>query len=379
MRNADVPMFDVMEIFTSFFDAIAVLMALVLMFSVLHRGRRARVRNKVIMGGMFAFAIVVSMSDPIVLPQNAGFLDMRVLLVGTAAGLLGPLAGAISLLTASIYTVIMVGVGALVGVLGVVIAFGMGLIWYNYVRKRDIAAWKKSLVLGGLLSLQVLTIFVKPIDMWTMMFLDYAPYIVATNFIGSLIINHLLSGELSFLSEAEASKIDANTDHLTGLLNRRGLKLVYPNVLRSVDETKGQALLYFDVDKFKVTNDSFGHAVGDDVLRHVVTCVASNLRQKDTFVRLGGDEFVVVLPEIDIDEARAIGERCRSAVANSGFGVACQVVPISISVGAVWAETPSRIDTLLEIADKALYSAKGKGRNTVVFIGPKHTRVPVAA
>ena len=372
-------MFDVMEIFTSFFNAIAVLMALVLMVSVVHRGRRDRLRNKAIMGGMFAFAIVVSMSDPIALPQNAGFLDMRVLLVGTAAGLLGPLSGGISLLTASIYIIAIGRAGASIGVLSVVIAFGMGLIWYYYIRKRDAAAWKKSLVLGGLLSFQVLLIFAKPMDMWAMLFSDFAPYVVASNFIGALIINHLLSGELSFLSEAEASKIDANTDHLTGLLNRRGLELIYPSMLKSADATKGQALLYFDIDKFKVTNDSFGHAVGDDVLRHVVTCVASNLRQKDTFVRLGGDEFVVVLPEIDISEARAIGERCRSAVANSGFEIACHAVPISISVGAVWADEPSRVDTLLEIADKALYLAKDKGRNTVVFMGSEHTRVSAAA
>ena len=372
-------MFDVMEIFTSFFNAIAVLMALVLMVSVVHRGRRDRLRNKAIMGGMFAFAIVVSMSDPIALPQNAGFWDMRVLLVGTAAGLLGPLSGGISLLTASIYIMAIGRADALAGVLSVVIAFGMGLIWYYYIRKRDAVAWKKSLVLGGLLSFQVLLIFAKPMDMWAMLFSDFAPYVVASNFIGALIINHLLSGELSFLSEAEASKIDANTDHLTGLLNRRGLELIYPSMLKSADATKGQALLYFDIDKFKVTNDSFGHAVGDDVLRHVVTCVASNLRQKDTFVRLGGDEFVVVLPEINISEARAIGERCRSAVANSGFEIACHAVPTSISVGAVWADEPSQVETLLEIADKALYLAKDKGRNTVVFMGSEHTRVSAAA
>lgn len=360
-------MFDVLEIIISFIDAVAVLMALVLMLSLVHRSSRGSVLNSLIMGGMFSVAIVSSMTNPIVLPHGSGFFDMRMLLVGTASGLFGPFVGVLALSAAAVYRFLIGGPGTVTGIVCVFIAFGTGLIWHYYIRNRKTVAWKKSLILGGMLSFQVLAIFSMPADMWAMLFRNLAPYLVVTSLLGSLIINHLLSGELSFLSEAEASKIDAHTDHLTGLVNRRGLELIYPSFVQSTDTSKGQALLYFDIDRFKKTNDNFGHAVGDDVLRHVADQVAANLRKNDTFVRLGGDEFVVILPEIDAAEAQAIGERCRCMVASSGFEADCQIVPISISVGAVWAKTPTKIERLLDAADKALYRAKEKGRNTVVF------------
>ncbi len=372
-------MTDVIKLLTTFIDSVAFLMALVLTLSLIHRGGRDKLINKAIMGGIFSVAIILTMSDPITLPKSSGIFDMRSLLVGTAAGLLGPVVGFVAFATAAVYRTIIAGPGLTAGLVGIAVSFGAGLFWYYAIREREAAAWKKSIMLGGLLSLQVFAIFFTPQALWGTLFSNLAPYMVVSSVFGALIINHLLSGELSFLSEAKASKIDANTDHLTGLLNRRGLDLVYPEMMKGNRKSKGQAVLYFDIDRFKVTNDSYGHAVGDEVLRHVVNHVAASLRQKDTFVRLGGDEFVVILPDIDAEEAHSIGERCRAIVAESGFEMDCKVLPLTISVGAVWSRQPAGIDRMLQFADKALYRAKNLGRNAVVFSSDENAEALLAS
>ena len=103
------------------------------------------------------------------------------------------------------------------------------------------------------------------------------------------------------------------------------------------------------------------------------------MRQKDTFVRLGGDEFVIVLPDIDAEEAELISERCRSVVAKAGFQHNRKVLAVSISVGAVWSKKPTRIDALLNFADTALFRAKEKGRNCVVFTRNENAGLTIAA
>ena len=113
-------------------------------------------------------------------------------------------------------------------------------------------------------------------------------YVLVKNTLGSLLLTYLLRGKLSFLSEAEASKIEANTDHLTGLLNWRGLDMIYPKFADYDGKNRGWALLCFDIDHFKQINDSYGHAVGDEVLKYVTEEVGSNLRPNDLLSRLGG-------------------------------------------------------------------------------------------
>lgn len=361
------------------FETVAVLLALVLMLSLMHRGGHERLLNKVVMGGLFSVAILFSMSDPIVLSDQVCLFDVRNLLVGTASALLGPFVGVIALVTAAAFRVFIGGEGVVPDLVAIAVVFSMGFFWYISVREWPIATIKKSIILGVVLSFQVFAIFLAPTVHWEHLFTILAPHMVVSSIVGSIIINHFLSGELSFLSEVEASKIEANTDHLTGLLNRRGLALIYPDFLENRDINQGQAVLYFDIDRFKLTNDTYGHAVGDEVLCHVVDQVAANLRQKDTFVRLGGDEFVVILPDIDAAGAKAIGERCRQVVAECGYTLDCAVLPLSISVGAVWAQKPTRVQTLISYADKALYQAKEKGRNTVVFASKMRGSMAVAA
>ncbi|SLN16294.1 putative diguanylate cyclase YcdT [Pseudooctadecabacter jejudonensis] len=356
------------EMLMSFVDSMALLMALIFAVSLLQRKGGDALHNTTFMGLLFSFALVMSMSDPIHLPNDAGIFDMRALLVGTATAILGPVVGAMTLVTGVTYRMYIGGAGVAPGILGMCAVFVSGWIWRRFVKDLDIAKIRKSIILGLLLSSQAAAFLLTPPAVTQVLFPSLFPYMLVSSLAGAVLIHSLLTGEFTYISEAQASLIHANTDHLTGLLNRRGLDLAYDQMTQREGRRAGQALLYFDVDRFKTTNDTYGHAVGDDLLKHIVSMISRNLRMDDIFVRLGGDEFVVILPDIDAPEAEKIAERCREVVSAANFDVAGHILPVSISVGAVWMRAPTEVDKMLDAADRALYQAKAKGRNAVVFL-----------
>ena len=361
-----VRMDDYLKLISTFLDAVALLMALVFMVSILKRAGQRRLGSPVFLGVLFSCVLVMSMADPIDLGP-AGIFDMRGLLIGTAAALFGPVVGLMTLATGLGMRGYIGGPGMIPGFFGMLFAYGAGIAWLYLVRPLDFATWKKSIVLGCMITFQLMGIFWAPQEIRIALLGDLLPYTLVSNVAGALLINYLISGEMSFLSEAQSSKIDATTDHLTGLLNRRGLELVYPQLATPVEEKRGRALLYFDIDHFKSINDTHGHAVGDDVLRYVTQEVANNLRPNDIFARLGGDEFAIVLSNIDELEAHRIAKRCRAVVDGNGFENAGDSLEVSISVGAVWMLEHTEIDRIIDEADKALYAAKSEGRNRVIF------------
>jgi two-component system cell cycle response regulator len=162
----------------------------------------------------------------------------------------------------------------------------------------------------------------------------------------------------------------AVTDQLTGLHNRRYMESQLDALVRRavVGGSDPVALLVIDIDHFKKINDSFGHGVGDEVLREFAVRLASNVRAIDLPVRFGGEEFVVVMPETELAHAHRIAERIRLHVAGSPFrvmgGEELLTVTISIGVAASLAEdTPLK---LVKRADEAMYEAKAHGRNRVI-------------
>ncbi|WP_114393582.1 PleD family two-component system response regulator [Oleisolibacter albus] len=166
----------------------------------------------------------------------------------------------------------------------------------------------------------------------------------------------------------------ALTDSLTGLFNRRYLSAHLPRLLdRGRENAKPVAALLFDIDHFKLVNDSYGHAIGDEVLKEVAGRAGRNLRNFDLVARLGGEEFVVVMPDTDLTQALVVAERLRSRISDEGFKVGAPVgeIGVSISIGVAVAEAgpDGHVETgesLLRRADVALYQAKRSGRNKVV-------------
>ena len=136
--------------------------------------------------------------------------------------------------------------------------------------------------------------------------------------------------------------------------------------------------MYFDVDNFKIINDTHGHGVGDDVLKFITDEVGRNLRPQDVFARLGGDEFAIILGRIDATEAHRIAERCRSVVSERAMSFKGGALDVTISIGAIWMLDHSEIDAVMDAADTALYAAKTSGRNRVVFKSDAAVRPGVA-
>ena len=162
----------------------------------------------------------------------------------------------------------------------------------------------------------------------------------------------------------------AVTDQLTGLHNRRYMTGQLEALMRrSVAGGEPVAVLMIDIDHFKTVNDSFGHDVGDEVLREFAVRLASNVRAVDLPVRHGGEEFVVVMPDTDLEAARRVAERIRLHVAGSPFRVMNgeELLTVTISIGvAASSGAGDSSHALVKRADEAVYVAKSQGRNRVI-------------
>ena len=162
----------------------------------------------------------------------------------------------------------------------------------------------------------------------------------------------------------------AITDQLTGLYNRRFISgQLGPLVQRAQCGGEPVSVMAVDIDHFKMCNDTYGHDVGDAVLREFSVRLASNVRPSDYACRLGGEEFVVIMPRTTGDIACLAAERLRRHICAAPFNAAGAPNPIDITVSIGVACSTSAEDTpdaLLKRADEALYEAKRAGRNRVV-------------
>ncbi len=164
---------------------------------------------------------------------------------------------------------------------------------------------------------------------------------------------------------ARGHKIDAETDALTGLLNRRALFARAAAVLNS-----SAVFIIFDIDCFKQINDLHGHLKGDEVLRTFGELIKECSRSEDLAVRLGGEEFALVLPRSTIAIAIIVAERIRSNFAERQFASTCGDFSSTVSGGISCVEgMTGDLDILLHHADEALYMAKRAGKNRIAVRG----------
>jgi len=169
---------------------------------------------------------------------------------------------------------------------------------------------------------------------------------------------------------AARHRIDAITDPLTGLLNRRALFDQYGVRAMGVST----AVIVFDIDHFKSVNDRYGHAAGDHVLKVFAGELSANCRSGDTAARLGGEEFALVLKEIMPGRAELAAERIRKAFEERDIYIEDEVLKCTVSVGvAPGRSKPLDFDAMLGEADKALYVAKRAGRNRVELASHLHS------
>ncbi len=173
-----------------------------------------------------------------------------------------------------------------------------------------------------------------------------------------------LERALNFISEL------AIRDELTGAHNRRHLlALIETERARSARAARPFCLCLLDIDFFKRINDTYGHSAGDDVLRAFASAVQTQVRDTDSFGRYGGEEFLLMLPETSIDAANALIERIRAAVEALRFEQVDPLLTMTVSIGVAQFHLGESIAQTIARADEALYVAKARGRNRVVFHG----------
>jgi diguanylate cyclase (GGDEF)-like protein len=178
------------------------------------------------------------------------------------------------------------------------------------------------------------------------------------------------------LTEAYARLEELAThDPITGLLNHRALQQQLMIEVAASEKRNEQPLsvIFADLDHFKQVNDTWGHQVGDLVLRHLAECLRKNVRAMDTVGRYGGEEFVVVLPGQAHVEAMLMAERLRMVIAHSPFSLQDnQQIAITLSLGvATFPDDGRTLETIISAADSAMYQAKHNGRNCVCRASPR--------
>ena len=163
----------------------------------------------------------------------------------------------------------------------------------------------------------------------------------------------------------------ANTDPLTGLLTRSYLqgdaeKLLQDCIARKVPIS----CAFIDLDKFKPINDTFGHQIGDEVLKNVGRIILMKVRSGDPCIRYGGDEILLLFPGIDEKVAQQVVQRIRTSILRHEWGRIAVGLSLSASFGVSSYSPGDTFDALLNKADKAVYEAKRTGRNQVVVYRP---------
>lgn len=170
--------------------------------------------------------------------------------------------------------------------------------------------------------------------------------------------------------EMEAIKTEAYTDTLTGIANRKKFDLeVVRLVAEARDENTPISLIFIDIDHFKSFNDTYGHQIGDQVLRLVARAFRDSLKGQDFFCRYGGEEFVIILPKTPLKGAAHIADILRQSIKNKDIknkNTNETLSSVTISSGVAQLNDEEKIDKWIARADESLYRAKKQGRNCVV-------------
>ena len=175
----------------------------------------------------------------------------------------------------------------------------------------------------------------------------------------------------------------ASHDPLTGIMNARAYYRVCDQAIHASQRNRSFfSVLFIDLDHFKMINDRYGHAVGDEVLREVAQTLQKNIRRSDALGRIGGEEFSVFLPDTEPEGAKALAETLRLAVASLRITTAGQELQVTASIGVAaghfGAGQDANMALIQQHADQAMYEAKRAGRNRVSFFDARPSDAPGA-
>tara|TARA_R110002167_G_scaffold1426_1_gene6578 strand:- start:50820 stop:51950 length:1131 start_codon:yes stop_codon:yes gene_type:complete len=322
--------------------------------------------TQIIMGVVFGLAAIVAMASPIQMSSGV-MVDLRNLFVGISAAFFGWRGGSITLALTVLTRLGIGGDGVLVGIVAASISGTTGLIWHHFISPRIRNIFVSLPILASLISLHIAAAFLLPAPLTALIMQDLAPVALIFNFAGTGIFALLIYREIALADEENRLRTEATTDPLTRVLNRRYTIEIYGDRVQGKPGAKGVAMSCIDIDNFKKINDVYGHLAGDHVLVSAARRIASCLRDHDLFCRMSGDEFLIIMTDVHAQEASAISERCRAAVAEAAIDFDNQSIGASISIGTVWASQAPAFNQFRNAADEALYRAKSMGRDCSSF------------
>ncbi len=192
-------------------------------------------------------------------------------------------------------------------------------------------------------------------------------YLLFTGTVVQLIIGNVIR---RIIAENNKIKIEilyeqANTDHLTGLLNRRSAEIIFDDIMQN-DEKTPYCIAMLDIDDFKKVNDTLGHAVGDEVLVFLANLLKSNLRRSDLIFRWGGEEFLIVLKNTELTFAQMILDKLRKKIKQSVIETSSTSIYVTVTIGVTMLSDGDTVNGSIEQADRNMYLGKKNGKNTVV-------------
>jgi len=203
----------------------------------------------------------------------------------------------------------------------------------------------------------------EPVSLLDPAAINLAFFAIGTLFMPGLTLGAVMMANARVLSETAYA---AEHDHLTGAPTRRAFFEVAGRELARARRQAGSVgLLLVDADHFKRINDTYGHGVGDQVLRDLVQRIMGVIRKNDFCARLGGEEFAVLLPDTSMEAALVAAERLRTALDRPAPATGAGA-PYTVSIGLAMLEAGEEFDSLMQRADAALYAAKEAGRNRVM-------------
>ncbi len=183
--------------------------------------------------------------------------------------------------------------------------------------------------------------------------------------VGRTIFKFLSSGNIENAYHEEIYRL-TTIDGLTQVFNRRYLlEQLEREVSRAKRYRRALSLIIFDIDRFKLVNDTYGHIAGDSILKQMATVVRGKIRREDVLARYGGEEFAIILPETAAPNAVAFAEKVRRLVEKAPFSFEDTNIVVTVSVGVAGSDGAQDAAALVQVADEKLYEAKNLGRNCV--------------
>lgn len=171
--------------------------------------------------------------------------------------------------------------------------------------------------------------------------------------------------------ELEVSQQEARTDSLTGLTNRRGLeKRLEIERIRARQNNAPFSVIMLDIDHFKAVNDTFGHLVGDSLLKGFSAILSSQVRRNDLAARYGGEEFLIILPETNVEGAYAVAEKIKTSIGKKEWAIkesGKRIGQVKASMGIAQYKLDETANQVVNRADEAMYHAKITGRDRIVI------------